>query len=132
MTRSRRRLQFNMYLGYVKKVWSKDFEQLRQNLRDKVSFLVNTDEKIVFSVEEDKLSIIIPHLQNSVQKNAWHDLVNKEQVIAIFGDGQKAAIPLSADEKNENWIKMLALEPSIREYKTIREMITNSVYNDYL
>lgn len=121
-----------MYLGYVKKVWSKDFEQLRQNLKDKVSFLVNTDEKIVFSVEEDKLSIIIPHLQNSVQKNAWHDLVNKEQVIAIFGDGQKAAIPLSADEKNENWIKMLALEPSIREYKTIREMITNSVYNDYL
>ena len=117
------------YMGYVKRVWSKDFDKFVKELKKlDVIFKEETKDSVIYEVKKENLQRFIEIAKESVLRNAWHDLVGKE-LIVIFGDGEIASIELFEENKTV-WEKMKALEETVRKYSGIWEMLYESVYQE--
>lgn len=119
---------------YVKYVWSKDFNSFVDNIIKVKSFtpLVREDNKILFRINENYLDDAEKILIENVKEGAWHDLANKDEIIIIFGPNDIERIPLSVQFDNKIWLRMKELEPSIRKYNNIKDMILSSKYAPYI
>ncbi len=122
------------YFSYIKDAWSNDFNQVVAGLSqiNGVEFLVKAKQKILFKVNKENLARAIKILSESVKPGAWHDLVSVDEVVAIFSHADTRKVPLDALPDDLTWLKMKELEPAVREYKNLREMIDASVYKSYI
>jgi hypothetical protein len=124
----------NYFYCYVKDVWSKDFSSFVDNILKVKSFtpIIREDNKILFRINENYLDDAEKILIKNVKEGAWHDLVNKDEIIIIFGPNDIERIPLSVPFDNKIWLRMKELEPSIRKYNNIKDMILSSKYATYI
>lgn len=123
-----------MYYGYVKGVWSKNFDTLVDRLSKikHITFLVRENDRILFEYSGNNLEEVIESLSQSVKNDAWHDIVNKTKLIVIFGSKDIQTLSFDVVGTDPTWLRMKGLEPSIRKFENAREMIFASVYGPYL
>ena len=120
----------SVYYGYVKSIWSKDFKKVVHGLSkiSNNSFLIKEDKRVLFKIDEGSKDEVIDLLSQTVQQGAWNDLVNKEELIVIFGPGDIEKVSLGAPANDPTFKRMKDFEPSIRKHLTIRDMVNASAY----
>ena len=120
------------YIGYVKEVWSKDYNKLIEGLEEiGVTFKEKSSDKIIFTFPANKKEDFIVVAKKSAKNGAWHDAVGSEGALIIFGDGEVATLT-PFEESNEMWEKMKGYEKSVRENLGLWDMFyEQEKYNGY-
>ncbi len=121
----------NKYTGLVLRKWSNDFDEFVSALDAmQATYIIKNSDKVFFQFDKGKLDNFISAAKKSVKTGAWHDAIGDDLVL-VFGDGEVARVAKFA-ENSTIWQKMCGLEPGVRNYANLWEMLYQSQYKDYV
>ncbi|MBP9711548.1 MAG: hypothetical protein KBD55_00760 [Candidatus Pacebacteria bacterium] len=123
----------NSFVCYIKRVWSKDFDSLKAEVSKikGIAFEVDEKDKFLVVVPEAEILPFVDILRTSVKGNAWHDAVNAYTIYVVFEDDINK-LDINVGAENEVWQKIKSLEEGVRKFDTLKEMIADSLYGQYI
>jgi len=119
------------YIGFVKAVWSKDFQKFVQNLETiNAEFIEKNHEKILYIISKKYLDKYIEFAKSSVMEDSWHDIVGNE-FIMVLADGTVYKVN-KFDKGEKAFSKIKELEQSVRDLPSLWHMLYNSHYKEFV